>query len=97
MIYYRFQLKDIECQMSPQYVVIDCCSNSYITLDCYAIQHSIMIVEMNEFEIKKISYDEAFERMKKAGMDVTYEEAVLILDFLHGLTYLVLKKYFKLK
>ncbi|REG94051.1 hypothetical protein [Flavobacterium aquicola] len=52
---------------------------------------------MNEFEIKKISYDEAFDRMKKAGMDITYEEAVLILDFLHGLTYLVLKKHFKFK
>lgn len=51
---------------------------------------------MNDFEIKKVPYKEAFEKMKKAGMDVTYEEAVLIIDFLHNLTSLVIKKHFKL-
>lgn len=50
---------------------------------------------MNEFEIKKIPYDKAFERMKKSGMDVTYEEAVLIIDFLNNLSRLILKKHFK--
>ncbi len=51
---------------------------------------------MNDFDIKKIPYKDAFEKMKKAGMDVTYEEAILITDFLHNLTSLMLKKHFKL-
>lgn len=51
---------------------------------------------MNDFELKKIAIEEAFQKMKDAGMEVSYEEAVLIVDFLHNLTYLVIKKHFKL-
>lgn len=51
---------------------------------------------MNDFEMKKIPFDIAFKRMKEAGIDVSPDEAVLIIDFLHNLTYLVLRKHFKL-
>jgi hypothetical protein len=52
--------------------------------------------EMNDFELKKIAIEEAFKRMKDAGMEVSYEDVVLIMEFLHNLTYLVIKKHFKL-
>ncbi len=51
---------------------------------------------MNDFELKKIAIEEAFKRMKDAGMEVSYEDVVLIMEFLHNLTYLVIKKHFKL-
>lgn len=51
---------------------------------------------MDDFELKKIAVEEAFRRMREAGMDVTYEDAVLIMDFLHNLTYHVIRKHFKL-
>lgn len=51
---------------------------------------------MNDFELKKIAIEVAFQRMKDAGMEVPYEDAVLIMDFLHNLTYLVIRKHFKL-
>jgi hypothetical protein len=51
---------------------------------------------MNDFELKKIVVELAFQRMKDAGMEVSYEDAVLIMYFLHNLTYLVIRKHFKL-
>lgn len=51
---------------------------------------------MNDFELKKIETEAAFQRMKDAGIEVSYEDVVLIMDFLHNLAYLVIKKYFKL-
>ena len=51
---------------------------------------------MNNFELKKISTEEAFQRMKNTGMEVTHEEAVMIMEFLYHLTYFVIKKHFKL-
>lgn len=52
--------------------------------------------EINDFELKKIAIEEAFKRMKDAGMEVSYEDVVLIMEFLYSLTYLVIKKHFKL-
>jgi hypothetical protein len=51
---------------------------------------------MNDFELKKIAIEEAFQRMRDAGMEVSYEDAVLIIEFLHTLTYLVIRKHFRL-
>ena len=51
---------------------------------------------MNDFELKKISTEEAFKRMKEAGMEVTQEDVVLIMEFLYILTYFVVKKHFKI-
>lgn len=51
---------------------------------------------MDDFELKKIAIEDAWQRMKDAGMEVTYEEVVLIMDFLHVLTYFAIKKHFKL-
>jgi hypothetical protein len=51
---------------------------------------------MDDFELKKISTEEAFQRMKEAGMEVTYEEVDLIMEFLYILTYFVVRKHFKL-
>jgi hypothetical protein len=51
---------------------------------------------MNDFELKKIAIEEAFQRMRDAGMEVSYEDAVLIIEFLHKLTYLVIRKHFRL-
>ena len=51
---------------------------------------------MNDFELKKIAIEEAFQRMREAGMEVSYEDAVLIIEFLHNLTYLVIRKHFRL-
>ncbi len=51
---------------------------------------------MNDLKLKKISTEEAFQRMKDAGMEVTYEEVILIMEFLYVLTYFVVRKHFKL-
>ncbi|MBB4804505.1 hypothetical protein HNP37_004597 [Flavobacterium nitrogenifigens] len=51
---------------------------------------------MNEFELEKITVEDAFQRLKDAGIDVTHEDVVLIMEFLHYLTYFVIKKHFKL-
>lgn len=51
---------------------------------------------MDDFELKKIDVEVAFQRMKDAGWGVSHEDAVLIMDFLHNLTYLVIRKHFKL-
>ncbi len=50
---------------------------------------------MNDFELKKITTEEAFKRMKDAGMEVTYEEVVLIMEFVHCIAYYVVIKCFK--
>ena len=51
---------------------------------------------MNDFELKKFSTEDAFQRMKDAGMEVTYEEVVLIMEFLYVLTYFTVRKCFRL-
>lgn len=51
---------------------------------------------MNDFELKKIAIEVAFQRMKDAGMEVTYNDVFLIIHFLYNLTYFVIRKHFKL-
>lgn len=51
---------------------------------------------MNDFELKKMSSEEAFQRMKDGGMEVTQEEADLIMEFLYVLIDFVIRKHFKL-
>ncbi|MGQ2985076.1 MAG: hypothetical protein ACT6R0_09845 [Flavobacterium sp.] len=51
---------------------------------------------MSDFEMKRIPFEVAFKKMREAGMDVSPQEALLIIDFLHNLTYLALRKHFKL-
>lgn len=50
---------------------------------------------MNDFEIKKISIEVAFKKMRDSGMEITEEDAVLVMEFLYILTYFVVKKHFK--
>lgn len=47
-------------------------------------------------EIKKIPIKEVMEYFRSEGMEVTQEEAELIMEFLYNLTWMVIKKYFAL-
>ncbi|MCA6068840.1 hypothetical protein JI747_016860 [Chryseobacterium sp. RG1] len=45
-------------------------------------------------EIKKIPIEEVMEYFRSEGMEVTQEEAELIMEFLYNLTWMVIKKNF---
>lgn len=46
-------------------------------------------------ELQTIPIEEVMQRLEKAGITTTREEAELIMQFLHNLTFLVLRKYFE--
>lgn len=45
-------------------------------------------------EIKKIPIEEVIEYFRSEGMELTKEEAELIMEFLYDLTLMVIKRYF---
>lgn len=46
-------------------------------------------------ELQTIPIEELMQRLERAGINTTREEAELIMQFLHNLTCLVLRKYFE--
>ncbi len=49
---------------------------------------------MPDKQIKKIPLDDVMEFLRQEGLDVTKEEAELIMEFLYRLAGLVLEEYF---
>lgn len=45
-------------------------------------------------EIKKIPIEEVIEYFRSEGMELTKEEAELVMEFLYNLTLMVIKQYF---
>ena len=45
-------------------------------------------------EIKKIPIEEVMEYFRSEGMELTNEEAEMIMEFLYSLAMIVIKKYF---
>lgn len=45
-------------------------------------------------EIKKTPIEEVMEYFRSEGMEITKEEAEVIMEFLYDLTMIVIKKYF---
>ncbi|MEN4759167.1 hypothetical protein ABEG63_02400 [Chryseobacterium sp. C39-AII1] len=45
-------------------------------------------------EIKKIPIEEVIEYFRSEGMELSKEEAELVMEFLYNLTLMVIKKYF---
>lgn len=45
-------------------------------------------------EIKKTPIEEVIGYFRSEGMELTKEEAELIMEFLYNLTFMVIKKYF---
>lgn len=44
-------------------------------------------------EIKKIPIEEVMEYFKNEGIEITVEEAEIVMDFLYSMTMIVIKKY----
>lgn len=51
--------------------------------------------KLENTELETIPIEEVMQRLEKAGITTNREEVELIVEFLHNLTYLVLKKYFE--
>ncbi|MDR3026173.1 hypothetical protein [Chryseobacterium sp.] len=49
---------------------------------------------LEDKKIKKIPIEEVMEFFQNEGMEITEEEAELVMDFLYTLTLAVIRKYF---
>ncbi|AYZ15101.1 DUF2624 family protein [Chryseobacterium arthrosphaerae] len=49
---------------------------------------------MEDKKIKKIPIEEVMEFFQNEGMEITEEEAELIMEFLYNLTTIVIRQYF---